>query len=137
MRLSVIYLLPIGAAFLFGISLFPAACVNSISSESFVDRWNPVRALRLVRVAGFEYVKILLIAIIFTLLATTTAALVEQAIELTGSTAAAAVACIGVLGALFAYFWTIFSRLMALVFVEAELNVASHPMDFHEITQIQ
>jgi hypothetical protein len=137
MRLSVFFLLPIGGALLIAVLLFPAACVNSITSESTVDRWNPLRPLRLIRSTGFEYVKLLSIAIVFTLLSLTIAVLAEQATELMNSIAAAVVVCLAMAGALFAYFWSVFSRLMALVFAKTEMFDSPDPNDFHVITQIQ
>jgi hypothetical protein len=137
LRLSVFFLLPIGAAFLIGVVLFPAVCINTLDAENMFDRVNPVRVFKKIRAAGYEYVKLLSIGIVFSVLLILVSVLIEQATELSGSIAAAFIVCVSVTGALFAYVWIVFSRLLILAFLETPTDDSPNFDDFHVITQIQ
>ena len=113
MRLSVIFLLPVGLTLILGLTLFPAACGNTLAPETVKQMTNPFAVLRVFRRLGFDYFKILM----FCMTAAAFAVIVVAAVILAGNSLdmplLTAVATFAFLGTFTSYFWSVFSRLLS------------------------
>jgi hypothetical protein len=65
MRLSVYFLVPIFILLIIGIIHYPAACSTALVTRSVRQTLNPLRALRHIRLMGFDHVLLLFILLTF------------------------------------------------------------------------
>ena len=113
MRLSVIFLLPVGLALIFGLVTFPAACSSAIESEEFKQILNPLHVFRMLKRMGFDYFKLLFISITATVVSAAGSAGIMAGLTSADMPIPAFVASIAFIGAFAMYFWVVFSRLLA------------------------
>ncbi|HYJ92003.1 MAG TPA: hypothetical protein VEV84_11885 [Pyrinomonadaceae bacterium] len=112
MRLSVLFLLPTGIAFIFGLITFPAGCANALEAESAKQIFNPIATLKIFRRMGFDYFKIFFVSILAFVIAVAGGGLILLSSSSPEWIAVGFVAALTFAGCFAAYFWTVFSRLL-------------------------
>jgi hypothetical protein len=113
MRLSVIFLLPVGLTLMFGLITFPAACSSALVSEGSKQILNPLRVLRALKQMGFDYFKLLFISIAATVIAVMGSTAIMAGVSSADMPILAFAASIAFVGTFTMYFWVVFSRLLA------------------------
>jgi hypothetical protein len=114
LRLSIYFQMPICFAFIFGLLLFPAVCLNAGSTRSLGKTVNFFRGWKTIKKLGFDYIKILMMCLAFTAVTFTVAAgifflfstLDQLFFRIIGALTAASVAAF--------YFWIVFSQIISI-----------------------
>jgi hypothetical protein len=65
LRLSVYFQMPVCFAFIFGALFFPAVCLIAASTRSAGKTINLLQSLKIIKKLGFDYVKILMLSLVF------------------------------------------------------------------------
>jgi len=113
MRLSVIFLLPVGLAFMFGLITFPGACALGVDSEEPKHILNPLSVFRMLKRTGFDYFKILFISIVAFVVSVAGSVGIVTGLNAVDIPVLAFAVAIAFVGAFAIYFWIVFSRLLA------------------------
>lgn len=111
-HLSIYFQMPICFAFIFGLILFPAACSIAGSTRSFTKTINIFSEFSTIKRFGFDYIKILLMNICFSIIVVSVFIFVYQAFAVYDQHLAGIVSGVCIGSILIFYFWLVFSRIV-------------------------
>jgi hypothetical protein len=136
-RLSVVFLVPVGFTLLFGLYVFPACAVNAYRESSFVRSISPVRILRTMRECGFDYFKLLTFSAVSGVVVTALTSFLGFLLLQFTSFPVAVICSASVLGIGFTCYWVMHCELLARVCGSSSNPPSLSSQADHVIEQIQ